>query len=65
MPHRRKPHKGSFGAHFDELVRHFPAHDHGDEAQREGGHAEQEKRSVHDRLFESAWRKQKEERRPS
>ena len=24
MPHRRRKQKGSFGGHFDELVKHFP-----------------------------------------
>ena len=24
MPHRRQFQKGSFGGHFDELVKHFP-----------------------------------------
>lgn len=24
MPGRRRPEKGTFAAHFDELVRHFP-----------------------------------------
>ena len=58
MPGKRPIKKGSFGGHFDELVKHFPderpkprpgkhkagpkAHDHG---------------CVHDRLFESAWSK--------
>ena len=54
MPHRRKPQKGSFGGHFDELVGHFPHHPpsnpNGDEKDRP-----KEERSVHDRLFEGAW----------
>lgn len=63
MPHRRKPRKGSFGAHFDELVGHFPAHLDNKQAQQKRDDADQENRSVHDRLFERAWKK--EERRPS
>ena len=56
MPGRRQVKKGSFGSHFDEVVKHFP-HDKPetrpnrakDESSGEGG-------SVHDKLFESAWR---------
>ena len=56
MPHRRRPEKGSFAAHFDELVRHFREH-HGE--RRDSKNSERDKpdiRSVHDRLFERAWR---------
>jgi hypothetical protein len=54
MPHRRKPEKGSFGGHFDELVKHFP---HKQTAKFD----DEEKRSkddrdFHDRLFAIAWR---------
>ena len=67
MPHRRSVSKGSFGGHFDELVKHFP---HGprqpkssEVKQRDNGNADE--RSVHDRLFECAWKKaREEERRP-
>jgi hypothetical protein len=64
MPHRRPPKKGSFGAHFDELVKHFhhdrPAPKPGDE---DGRPAKGDRDNVHDRLFESAWRKAREEHR--
>ncbi|HEX5237758.1 MAG TPA: hypothetical protein VFW39_04755 [Sphingomicrobium sp.] len=63
MPHRRKPRKGSFGGHFDELVKHFPQEQRKkspDESERS-----EDERSVHDRLFERAWSKNEEERRPS
>lgn len=59
MPHRRRVHKGSFGGHFDELVKHFRNHDQ--EPQENAGAKAPDKRkesgSVHDRLFETAWRK--------
>lgn len=61
MPHRRKSDKGSFGGHFDELVKHFP------EQRREERHNEKadrskEERGVRDRLFKHAWRKQQPSR---
>ena len=60
MPHSRKPHKGSFGSHFDELVEHFPD-DHrppkgGEAGKSKAGKSKADKRSVHERLLESAWR---------
>lgn len=53
MPHRRKREKGSFGSHFDELVKHFP-----DEKSVEPADHERSKddRDFHDRLFAIAWR---------
>lgn len=52
MPHRRKPIKGSFGGHFDELVKHFPD----EQASRDEEKQRSHDRSVDDRLFERAWR---------
>lgn len=58
MPHRRTIRKGSFGAHFDELVKHFP-HERqqpkGDDSE-ERDSLDEGASSVHDRLFERAWR---------
>jgi hypothetical protein len=55
MPHRRKREKGSFGAHFDELVKHFH-----EERTARSNDSENERskddRDFHDRLFEIAWR---------
>jgi hypothetical protein len=56
MPHRRKPKKGSFGGHFDELVKHFP-HEQREQPAGKANRASKDERSVHDRLFERAWRK--------
>jgi hypothetical protein len=53
MPHRRIVKKGSFGDHFDELVKHFPE-DH-DQLNREREQSEGETKSIHDRLFEKSW----------
>lgn len=64
MPHRRKPRKGSFGGHFDELVKHFP-HEQRDRACDRKSERTKDERSVHDHLFERAWSKNGEERRPS
>jgi hypothetical protein len=66
MPGRRPAKKGSFGGHFDELVKKFPQ----DGPVRPENAAERAKArktdgSIHDRLFESAWRKVREGRHPS
>lgn len=58
MPGKRPFKKGSFGSHFDEVVKHFP---HEDLSERDNA-KERHKPSpddgdIHDRLFESAWRK--------
>jgi hypothetical protein len=61
MPHRRKPEKGSFGGHFDELVKHF----HGE--QRDAAKDQEqskEDRDFHDRLFAIAWRASHERKSP-
>ena len=59
MPHRRKPEKGSFGGHFDELVPHFEPNEA--IGSRRRGAAErprefQEKVDIHALLFERAWK---------
>lgn len=57
MPHRRRVQKGSFGTHFDELVKHFPSGQDAREKGRDEPARKEDKRSVHDKLFDSAWRK--------
>ena len=60
MPHKRPVQKGSFGAHFDELVKHFP-HSPNDArsapafSERRGENLK-EKLDIHALLFERAWR---------
>jgi hypothetical protein len=56
MPHRRKPEKGSFGGHFDELVKHFPGEQLSASSEDKDVPPERDG-SVDDRLFESTWRK--------
>lgn len=61
MPHRRDTQKGSFGGHFDELVTHF-RHEDGrqrDKADKRNKPAKDDS-NIHDKLFESAWRKARE-----
>ena len=57
MPHRRRVKEGSFGAHFDEVVKHFPQAPLPSENQRSSdeARARQEKRDIHALLFERAW----------
>ena len=62
MPHRRRPQKGSFGGHFDDLVSHFPIDECKNDRSKDHPAGQSEDRSVHDRLFERAWSKQKDER---
>ncbi len=56
MPGRRSDKKGSFGGHLDELVRVF-----GPEPRKKSDRSKtqppEDDSSVHDRLFESVWRK--------
>lgn len=59
MPHRRQVQKGSFGAHFDELVKHFPD----DMRQRPAAEDKvarsrelQDKIDLHAQLFDWAWK---------
>lgn len=58
MPHRRRVHKGSFGSHFDELVKHFRNHQNkaGNGVAKPPDDAEKPS-NIHDRLFETAWHK--------
>ena len=66
MPHRRPRTKGSFGAHFDELVTQFPARQQQRESSRDerGRSAElQEKLDIHALLFERAWQLERGGRR--
>ena len=61
MPGRRPVKKGSFGSHFDEVVTHFPH----EPAKR--GEADPRRKpskddgNVHDKLFETAWRKRRKD----
>ena len=60
MPHKRPVQKGSFGAHFDELVKHFP-HSPNDARPAPAfsdrrGEDLKEKLDIHALLFERAWR---------
>ena len=60
MPHRRRVKKNSFGGHFDDLVKHFPA-----QPPKEPGRDEarpKDERGIHERLFDSAWRRADEAR---
>lgn len=54
MPHRRRVKKGSFGGHFDELVKHF--NEKPSQSPEKDEDASKDERNVHDKLFESAWR---------
>lgn len=61
MPHRRRGKKNSFGGHLDDLVKHFteqPSNEQGTDKS-----APKDDRSIHDRLFESAWGHSKGARR--
>ena len=62
MPDKRPIKKGSFGAHFDEVVRHFPhaALPSGQQRSSEEARALQEKRDIHALLFERAWQLDRE-----
>ena len=55
MPHRRSAKKGSFGAHFDELVKHFPRDVPAGKKPSCDARELQEKRDIHALLFERAW----------
>jgi len=59
MPHRRKPEKGSFGGHFDELITQFSAGEAAASRERERAKRSrelQDKIDVHAALFERAWK---------
>ena len=58
MPGKRPVKGGSFGGHFDELVKQFP-HDKAKARpdREEDSKSSDSDASVHDRLFERAWSK--------
>lgn len=62
MPAKRPVRKGSFGGHFDELVKHFP-NDRPAKAQPQPN-PKTDLGDVHDRLLESARRQAREARNP-
>jgi hypothetical protein len=64
MPGKRPVRKGSFGGHFDELVKHFPD-DHPPKADDPPSKPKLDTMDIHDRLFESAWRTAREAHRPA
>ncbi|QNN67991.1 hypothetical protein H9L13_03510 [Sphingomonas lutea] len=55
MPNRCKSKTGSFGAHFDELVKHFPRETRAERKSRDDEAARREQRDIHALLFERAW----------
>jgi len=59
MPHRRRVEKGSFGGHLDDLVKNFPHKPTADDAAKT--QRQDEDRHINERLFESAWRRPREE----
>lgn len=58
MPHRRRVQKGSFGGHFDELVKHFPAEDRHRPVEDSGARSRelQDRIDLHAQLFDWAWK---------
>lgn len=58
MPHRRRVQKGSFGGHFDELVKHFPAEDRKQPAGESATRSRelQDRIELHAQLFDWAWK---------
>ena len=59
MPHRRQVQKGSFGGHFDELVKHFPdGIGKGPSAEDKAARSRelQDKIDLHAQLFDWAWK---------
>jgi hypothetical protein len=67
MPHKRPVKKGSFGAHFDELVKHFPHRARQAEpalsSHEPAGANIKERLDIHALLFERAWRLEQEQER--
>lgn len=56
MPWNRQDRKGSFGGHFEELVKHFPERAaEQDHQPHERPSGLQEKIDIHAMLFERAW----------
>jgi hypothetical protein len=60
MAHRRAE-KGSFGGQLDELIKVFPKEPPKGRKNGQSGDRSGEDLHVNDRLFESAWRKAREE----
>ena len=58
MAHKRTVEKGSFGAHLEEVVKHFPADEPNPWCERTKRDAAslRESRDIHTLLFEQAWR---------
>jgi hypothetical protein len=57
MPRMRPVKKGSFGSHFDEVVKHFPEEASPRHKPRGDRKPSRDDGNVHDKLFEAAWRK--------
>jgi hypothetical protein len=62
MPHRRSVRKGSFDAHFDELVTHFPEEQRPAKQRAMARRKLKEKIDIHSLLFERAWQMERPER---
>jgi hypothetical protein len=59
MPHRRTDKKGSFGGHFDDLVKVVGTEPHVKAGKAKRRPKTPEKSAnIHDRLFEGAWKAQ-------
>jgi hypothetical protein len=57
MPGKRPIKRGSFGGHFDELVKQFPHEQPGTRDDQARKPRDSVDGNIHDKLFESAWRK--------
>ena len=55
MPHKCTSKTGSFGAHLDELVKHFPRETKAKRSPARDSQNLKEKRDIHALLFERAW----------
>jgi hypothetical protein len=62
VPHRGEYRKGSFSSHFDDLIAQFPAEPSARETSEASDRSRdlQEKIDLHARLFERAWRMDRE-----
>ena len=65
MSRTRPVKKGSFGSHFDEVVKHFPAEATPRHKPRGDRQPSSDDGNVHDKLFEAAWRKARDEGGPA
>ena len=64
MTQRQTERKGSFGAHLDEVVKHFPAEQpRRAERPKRDSRELQEQRDIHALLFEKAWRMDQQDER--